>query len=80
VSFIGSLIALCQYMIAASAVRAEGVLYGLYVIIGNALQPEATVMTVVCAVDAVRSAGTVVIVVASTAKSYRRIRRAHEAP
>jgi hypothetical protein len=60
---------------------AEGhLLCGLYVIIGNALQPGATVMTVVSAVAAVGSVGTLVIVVASTAKSSRRNRPAHEAP
>ena len=57
-------------------VYAAGVLYGLYVIVGNALPPGATVMTIVSAVGIVCSAGTVVIVVASTAKSWRGNRRA----
>jgi hypothetical protein len=87
VSFIASLIALCQYMIAAGrtiarlqggsrCIYAAGVLYGLYVVIGNALLPETSVVTVLSAVDVVCSAGTVVIVAASTARSRWRNHRA----
>ena len=57
-------------------VYAAGVLSGLYVVVGNALQPGATVMTVTSAVGMVCGAGTVVIVVASAAKSWRSNRRA----
>jgi hypothetical protein len=86
VSFVVSLISLCQYMIAAGraiircqggkrCVYGAGMLYCLYVIVGNGLQPGATVMTVVSATGMVCSAGTVVIVAASTAKSWRSNRR-----
>jgi hypothetical protein len=57
-------------------VYAGGVLYALFVIVGDALQPGATVMTVVGAVDMACSAGTVVLVVTSAIDSWRSNRRA----
>jgi hypothetical protein len=57
-------------------VYAAGVVYGLYVVIGNALRPGATAVTVIPVVGVVCSIGTVVIVAASTAESYWRNRRA----
>jgi hypothetical protein len=82
VSFVASLVALCQYIIVGGRVVirrfgpmrclcAAGALYGLYVIAGNALQPAATAMKLVFVVDALCTAGTVVIVVASATRSYR---------
>jgi hypothetical protein len=60
---------------------AAGVLYGLCVVIGKALRPGATVLTVAPAVGVVCSVGTVVIAAASTAESYwRNARLGHEVP